>query len=745
MPTTTISSAVSGVCASPDHLLETLLADCRASLAQCNEQLVRKAFYFCVEAHRESLRASGEPYYTHPVEVARIVAREIALDDISVAAALLHDVLEDSEFTYQDLQAEFGSTIADIVESVTKIADLVESRTITEAETYRKLLLSLIRDVRAILVKLADRLHNMRTIGALPPERQARIARETLDIYVPFAHRLGLANLKWELEDLAFKVLNPESYAAIAKALQETRAEREAYIRRVIAPIEEHLHAHGLQFEITGRPKNLYSIHYKMVTRGKPLEEIYDLFAIRIILDTDDSSECYFAYGLITQLFTPIPERFKDFIAVPKKNGYRSLHTTIIGPEGRPVEIQIRTRAMHEVAERGVAAHFRYKAEQGALPAWKDDPELEEWIQWVRELFEKRSREEAAAELLESFRLNLYQDEIYVFTPKGELKRLPKGATPLDFAFAIHTEIGHHCIGAKVNGRIVPLDYRLQTGDQVEILTSKHQAPSRDWEQIVVTHKAKSYIRRYLNEQKRLKQQEGQQALEKRLRKARITVREEDLERVAHLLKYENRAALYYAIGTGAVAPELVVTLLQQRHRDGSMAEESAKPSPAEQATELAQHSSTGIELLGTPTGNTPLLYSYARCCNPIPGDDIVGVITLGSGIRVHRRSCRNVQEFLASNHPRLVQVRWGNVGDEEFLTALRITGDDRPGMLHDITKAIVACDRTNIRSVNIDSYGGIFEGIFTLYVRNTEHLERLIEKLRRIRGVRTVTRPDSF
>jgi len=719
-------------------LLESLLADCRAALPKCDEQLIRKAFDFCVDAHRESVRASGEPYYTHPVEVARIVAREIALDDISVAAALLHDVIEDTEFTVQDIQAEFGTTIADIVDSVTKIADIVENRTITEAETYRKLLLSLIRDVRAILIKLADRLHNMRTIDALPPERRHRIARETLDIYAPFAHRLGLANLKWELEDLAFKVLNPSAYLLVAKALQETRAEREAYIQRVIAPIEQHLRAHGLRFEITGRPKNLYSIYQKMLTRGKALEEIYDLFAIRIILETDDSNECYFAYGLVTQLYTPIPERFKDFIAVPKKNGYRSLHTTVIGPEGRPVEIQIRTRAMHEIAERGVAAHFRYKAEQGVSPAWNDDPELEEWIQWVRELFEKRSREEAAQEFLESFRLNLYQDEIYVFTPKGELKRLPKGATPLDFAFAIHTEIGHHCIGAKVNGRIVPLDYKLQTGDQVEILTSKHQAPSRDWEQIVVTHKAKSYIRRYLNEQKRLKQHEGQQLLEKRLRKLNLTIAPEELDRIAHALKYENRSALFYALGTGAISPEFVIDLLQTK---SARAPENAPLPSAEQITEVARRHSTGIELLDTPTDGTPLLYSYARCCNPIPGDEIVGIITIGSGIRVHRRSCPNVQELLAANHPRLVQLRWGNVGEEQFLTALRITGDDRPGMLHNITKAILSCERTNIRSVNIDSYGGIFEGIFTLYVRNTEQLERIIEKLRRIRGIHTVTR----
>jgi RelA/SpoT family (p)ppGpp synthetase len=723
------------------HLLEELLRECRQHLSNPNEHLLRKAFDFCVEAHKDSFRASGEPYWTHPVEVARIVARDISLDDISVAAALLHDVVEDTPFTLADIQAEFGATIAEIVDGVTKIAGIVENRQITEAETYRKLLLSLIRDVRVILVKLADRLHNMRTLAALPPERREAIARETLAIYAPFAYRLGLANLKWELEDLAFKYLHPEAYEQLRNALRQTRAEREAYIQRVIAPIREHLQRHGLRCEITGRPKNLYSIYQKMLTRGKPLEEIYDLFAIRIILDTDDSSECYLAYGLVTQLFTPIPERFKDYIAVPKKNGYRSLHTTVIGPEGKPVEIQIRTRAMHEIAERGVAAHFRYKAEHGALP-WKEDPELEEWITWVRELFEKRPREEAAQELLESFRLNLYQDEIYVFTPKGELKRLPKGATPLDFAFAIHSEIGHHCIGAKVNGRIVPLNYRLQTGDQVEILTSKQQAPSRDWEQMVVTHKAKTYIRRYLNEQKRLKQQEGQQLLEKRLRKLHLTVREEELERIAHALRYENRAALFYALGTGELSVDAVIAQLRPNGAPAP-AEESSLPS-AEQVAEAARQHSSGILLVGMDGRPIQVLYSYARCCNPIPGDDIVGIVTVGSGLRVHRQSCPNVQEVLRSNHPRVLQLRWGDTNNEHFLAALRVTGDDRPGMLRDITKAIAACDRTNIRSVNIDAYGGTFEGIFTLYVRDTEHLARIIDKVRKIRGVRTVERFES-
>ena len=404
-----------------------------------------------------------------------IVAKELPLDDISVASALLHDIVEDTSFTIEDIQAEFGDKIARIVDGLTKITGIFESdnRNVVEAENYRKLLIALSTDVRVILVKFADRLHNMRTLEYLPEHKRKRIAKETLEIYAPLAHRFGLGQIKWELEDLAFKYLNPEAYEDIARRVAQTRKQREEYIKEFAKPIEKALAERGFKFEINGRPKHLYSIYNKMIKRGKTFEEIYDLFAVRIILDTDDKNLCWTVYGIVTDIYRPVPERFKDYITNPKLNGYRSIHTTVIGPGGRMVEVQIRTRAMHEIAEKGLAAHWKYKEN-----ITETDKQFEQWVKWVRDILENQTD---MSEFVEDLKLNLYQDEIYVFTPKGDLKVLPRGATPVDFAFEIHTEIGLRCIGAKVNGRIVPLDYKLKTGDQVEIITGKHRQPSRDW------------------------------------------------------------------------------------------------------------------------------------------------------------------------------------------------------------------------------------------------------------------------
>ncbi|MBI4418875.1 MAG: bifunctional (p)ppGpp synthetase/guanosine-3',5'-bis(diphosphate) 3'-pyrophosphohydrolase, partial [Ignavibacteriales bacterium] len=436
--------------------LDELLAVCRANLRSVNEDLIRGAFMMSMEAHKHDLRASGEPYFHHPYEVAMVVAREIPLDDVSVAAALLHDVVEDTRIDLDDIKAEFGESVADIVDGATKISDIFRSHEVTQAENYRKLLLSMVNDIRVILIKFADRLHNMRTLEYLPADKQERLARETLDIYAPFAHRFGLAKIKWELEDLSFKHLHRAEYEEIARQLKSRRREREHYIRKFLIPIEKRLKTEGIVYEVEGRPKHLYSIYQKMVKRNKPLDEIYDLFAVRFVLDTNDNNDCFLVYGVISELYKPIPERFKDYISLPKKNGYQSLHTTVVGPEGKLVEIQVRTKAMHEIAEKGVAAHWMYKESKSSL-----DKELEGWISWVREIFEQKT-EETPRELMESFKLNLYQDEIYVFTPKGDLRILPRNATPLDFAFEIHSNVGFHCIGAKVNGRIVPLNSLLR-------------------------------------------------------------------------------------------------------------------------------------------------------------------------------------------------------------------------------------------------------------------------------------------
>ncbi|MBU3742514.1 MAG: bifunctional (p)ppGpp synthetase/guanosine-3',5'-bis(diphosphate) 3'-pyrophosphohydrolase [Candidatus Kapabacteria bacterium] len=718
-----------------------LIAEGRKYLVKFDEDLVEKAFRFCVEAHKHDVRASGEPYYTHPAQVAHIVMREIPLDDISVVAALLHDVVEDTQVSVRDIRAEYGSEVAEIVDGATKISDVFKSREITQAESYRKLLLSLVKDVRVMLIKFADRLHNMRTIESLPPERQERMARETLDIYAPFAHRFGLGSIKWELEDLSFKVLQRTIYDDIKRQLNSTREEREDYIEKFSKPIAERLNEHGIAFEINGRPKHLYSIYTKTVLRNKTLDELYDLFAIRVIIDTNDNNDCFFVYGLISEIYTPVPERFKNFISVPKKNGYQSLHTTVIGTDGKRVEVQIRTRAMHDYAERGVAAHFRYKAQSGATASWIDSKDLEEWATWVRDIFESAG-DEAPKQLMESFRLNLYQDEIYVFTPKGDLRILPRGATPIDFAFDIHSAVGARCVGAKVNGRIVPLHHHLDTGDQVEILTSRNQTPHRDWERHVVTHKAKTHIRRILNEERRRHVAEGRDIWQKRAKKVGLHINEDDLERLAYQLKYESRSDFYLALGTGSLSSEQASTMILELMRPGHEHEAAHEPpTSTDEHRDAARERAEGIYIVGDNIPTTKVLFTYAHCCNPVPGDEIIGVVTIGSGIRVHRANCHNVSDIGDKIKDRLIDVRWSKHQRGEFFAGIKITGDDRPGMLNDITSAVNSINNTNIRSLTIDAYDSIFEGNLTVYVDDIGHLQRIFDKLYHIKGVRSVER----
>ncbi|MDZ4745334.1 MAG: bifunctional (p)ppGpp synthetase/guanosine-3',5'-bis(diphosphate) 3'-pyrophosphohydrolase [bacterium] len=733
-----------------DHTLGTdqeadlalLLREGKSHLARFNADMVTRAFRFCVEAHKQDVRASGEPYYTHPLQVALIVIREIPLDDVSVAAALLHDVVEDTTYSLKDVREEFGAEVAEIVDGATKISDVFESREITQAENYRKLLLSLVNDVRVILVKFADRLHNMRTIDVLPRERQERMARETMEIYAPFAHRFGLGNIKWELEDLSFKVLNHSAYDDIKRQLSSTREEREDFIDRFAKPIADRLVEHSLKYEISGRPKHLYSIYKKMVTQGKTLDELYDLLAVRIILETADNNDCFLAYGIVSEIYTPVPERFKNYISVPKKNGYQSIHTTVISNDGKRVEVQIRTRAMHEFAERGVAAHFRYKVQSGATASWIDSKDLEEWASWVRDVFENVG-EDAASQLLESFKLNLYQDEIYIFTPKGDLRILPKGATPIDFAFDIHSQVGARCIGAKVNGRIVPLDHTLKTGDQVEILTSKNQTPNRDWERIAITHKAKTHIRRILNEDRRARVAEGKEIWDKRAKKVNIHLNEDDLEKILLQMKYDSRQEFYFALGTGTLTPEAASDQILERVQPKG-APEAPLPHTDfgfEQYSGQTRENANGIYIVGEGISSAKVMFSYARCCNPVPGDPIVGIVTIGSGIKVHRVSCQNIADLQDKLRARLVELEWSKKRKGEFLAAVKITGDDRPGMLNDITSAVISINNTNIRGVNIDAYDSMFEGILTVYVQDLAHLDRVFDKIRRIKGVSTVER----
>jgi RelA/SpoT family (p)ppGpp synthetase len=575
----------------------------------------------------------------------------------------------------------------------------------------------------------------MRTLEYLPPDKQKRMAKETLDIYAPFAHRFGLANTKWELEDLAFKYLYRESYEAIARDIKSRRREREHYINKFAAPIEKRLKDEGFKFEISGRPKHLYSIYNKMIRRNKPLDEIYDLFAIRIILDTEDNNDCFRVYGLVSDIYIPNPDRFKNYISVPKKNGYQSIHTTVVGPEGKMVEVQIRTRAMHEVAERGVAAHWMYK-ENAAV-----DEELQNWVNWVREIFENAAEGQIPAQqLMESFKLNLYQDEIYLFTPKGELKILPKGSTPIDFAYDIHSKVGDHCLAAKVNGRIVPLDTALRSGDQVEILTSKNQTPNVDWEKFAVTHKAKSRVRRWIKEEQRKAIDEGKEIWEKRVKRAKLSINDDDLERFLREKKLENTSAFYLGIRQGKVEPDEIIAMIvdEQKHPAAVVTEEGKIDGLFNRFISSARGIASGIVLNGS---HDNYLHSYAKCCHPIPGDEVVGFVTTGEGVKIHRRTCKNIRLMLQMQSDRIVDVNWPADDMTMFVAGIKTSGDDRPGLLNDVTHAVSTTLDTNIRSVNIDSHDSFFDGTFIVYVRNTDHLERILEKVRKVKGVKRAER----
>jgi len=704
-----------------NELLEDLLNTCRKHLREVDEDLVRKGFKVAFEAHKNDYRASGEPYFLHPLAVAKIVAEEISIDDVSVVAALLHDVVEDTAMSIEFIKKEFGETVAEIVNGVTKIGGIFKGQEINQAENYRKLLLSMVNDLRVILVKFADRLHNMRTLDYVRPEKQRRIARETLEIYAPFANRFGLGKIKWELEDLSFKYLNREAYNELASRVREKREEREKYIAEFIKPIKAKLEEEGLKFEISGRAKHLYSIYRKMIKRNTTFENIYDLLAIRIIIEDDNPNVCYYVLGIINQMYRPLPDRFKDYIAIPKKNNYQSLHNTVLNHDGRMVEIQIRTRKMHEIAERGVAAHWKYKE-----AAFTSDKEMEEWVNWIRDVFENASKDEATREILASFQMNLYQDEIYVFTPKGDLLRLPAASTPVDFAYAIHSKIGEMCIGAKVNGKIVPLNSQLRSGDVVEIITSKNQRPNENWLQFVKTHKAKNQIRRFINRQDEEIVQHGKKLWEKKIKKMKLSFSDEDLQKLSNKLHYESLRHFFRAIGRGEI--DLDEVLKSSRSEE----ERTAEPE-FNKFTDAARQVAGGVVIEGEHKG---FVYHYANCCNPIPGDQIIGYVTIGHGVTIHRKDCRNLINLAKKSPERLIPVEWPKQRENNFIAAIALRGEDNPGILKDISNSITNYKDTNIHSINIKTEDGFFSGFLSVFVNNLEHLNHLIARLKKVKGV---------
>ncbi len=725
-----------------EERLSELIAVCHENLPSVDEERIRRAFRISYWAHRNDRRHSGEMYIAHPLEVALIVAKEIAIDDVSVVAALLHDVVEDTEISLDFIRDEFGSTIANIIDGLTKISGVFTSRALGQAENVRKLMLSMATDVRVILVKFADRLHNMQTIEAVSRHKQIKTASETLDLFGPLAHRFGLFAIKNQLEDLALQVLHPDEYAAIVERLQDSSDARERYVNSFIEPLSERLKQDGFQFDIYGRPKNICSIYRKMTRQGKPIDEIYDLFAIRIVLNTEGrkgKEDCWRVYSIITDLYKPLPERFRDFISVPKSNGYQSLHTTVLGPDGRRVEVQIRTREMHDIAERGLAAHWKYKEKPTHA-----DSQMDHFLSWVRELLET-PRAEQATEFLEEFRLNLYDQEIYVFTPGGDLKTLPSNATPVDFAFQVHTEVGFHCIGAKVNGKMVPLSYQLKSGDQVEVITSKKQTPNPDWMKFVVTHKARSRIRHWINEKRRKAADHGREIWRKKARRANIEISESDLQQYASRLKFPNQQQMFFEIGSGLFDVAELISLIKKG--DAGQAEAG----PAERDTEALRlqyesfldtaKSASKPALMIDGELHTDIVTKYAPCCNPIPGDEVFGYLSRAGSIRIHRINCRNAPDLLINHPERVVPVEWSRQKDVQFVTALRIVGEDRVGIVSDITTVISKNLSTNIRSITVDSEDGVFEGTIVMYVSDLAHLHRLIKRVKRIDGIHGVYR----
>lgn len=709
-------------------MLSDLLAVCHKNLSNVNDDLITKAFKFALEAHKHDLRASGEPYIYHPYEVAMIVVEEFPLDDITVVATLLHDVVEDTDFDLNLMMKEFGKEVTEIVDGVTKISGIFKGQDITKAENYRKMLLSMVKDVRVILVKFADRLHNMRTLEFVSPDKQKRIAQETLEIYAPFANRFGLARVKWELEDLSFKYLNRELYEDLVGKVKSSRKERETYIKKFSDPLRKKLDEYKLKYEMGGRPKHFYSIYRKMMKRGKPIEEIYDLFALRIVLDTENPNDCYTTLGIVNQMYISVPDRFKDYISIPKNNNYQSIHTTVVGQEGRLVEVQIRTKKMHEIAERGLAAHWKYKEDKTTT-----DKDLETWLNWIRDIFEGAGKDEARKEILEDFKLNLYQDEIYVFTPKGELRRLPIESTPVDFAFEIHSNVGYQCIGAKINGKIVPLDTPLHSGDQIEIITSKNQHPNKNWLKFVKTQKAKSAIRKWLNKEDEKIVKSGKEIWTKKLKKLKLSFSTSDVSKIARKYKFENNSKFFHAIAQGNVNLDQI--LLSTENKAG---EDQEKILAFDQFADIARKDAGEILVDGKSSG---IMYSYAKCCNPIPGDPVIGYITIGEGVKIHRKTCNNLINLSKIDADKLVSVQWPGTDGTLFVAGLTMKGEDSPGILNDIAHTIVSYKSTNIKSININTNDSTFEGSVTVYVGNLEHLNNLIDRLKKLKGVYKVER----
>ncbi len=702
-------------------------------------ELVRKAFKVAVDAHDGTRRKSGEPYILHPIAVAQIVSEEFNLDHTSIACALMHDVVEDSDFTLDQMEKNFNSDVARIIDGLTKIKGVTSNTSMVkaQAENLKKILLTLSDDVRVILIKIADRLHNMRTMKSMPERKQVRISSETLYLYAPLAHRLGLYKIKTELEDLSLKYTNRELYGDIAKKLAATKRDRDKYIKDFINPLKAKLEEGGLKdFKIYGRPKSIHSIWNKMKKKKVEFEEIYDLFAIRIVIDAPENkekSECWKAYSIITDIYKPQPDRLRDWISNPKSNGYESLHTTVLGPKGRWVEVQIRSKRMDEIAEKGVAAHWRYKGQKGG-----GNDLLEVWLEQVRDYLQDPAAN--PLEFLSDFRQNLYESDIYVFTPTGELKNMRGGSTILDFAFSIHTELGAKCIGGKINNKLYPISHKLKNGDQVHVLTSTKQKPNEDWLSFAVTTKARARIKSYLNEAMRLEADNGKMILERKLRQLKAELSKDLTEQLASHFKQGNSLNFLYNISVGKFDLNELKKVTIVNNKIENLVERKARPIEEESyGEEMAQ--GADLMLFG---GLNNVEYSLAKCCNPRQGDKVFGFITINKGIKVHLDNCPNALDMKTKYPYRVVSTIWGRQDKVAFLTGLRITGIDDVGLINRLTNVVSNQMNIDMRSISFDTVDGVFEGLIKVYVANNSELKKLIIAVKAIEGVHDVRRIET-
>ena len=717
-----------------------LLKELKPKLKPGDKELLRTAFEIAAEAHKTMRRKSGEPYILHPLAVARICVEEIGLGVRSTICALLHDTVEDTDITLQDIQREFGVEITKIVDGLTKISTVMDTNTSQQAENFKKILLTLTDDPRVILIKLADRLHNMRTMDSMKREKQLKISSETVYVYAPLAHRMGLYGIKTEMEDLAMKYLEPDTYKYIAQKLNDTKRERTRFINDFIRPLKDKLEKADFNFEIHGRPKSIHSIWNKMKKKGVSFEEVYDLFAIRIIVDSPTEKEkedCWKVYSMITDEYNPSPERLRDWLSNPKSNGYEALHTTVMGPQGKWVEVQIRTKRMNEIAEKGLAAHWKYK--EGAT----DESRFDKWFSQIREALS--SQDSNSLDFLQDFKTSFLAEEIYVYTPKGDIKMLPIGATALDFAFGVHTAVGSRCIGAKVNHKLVPIGHKLRSGDQIEIITSAKQKPSQEWLNLVVTSKAKQKIKDTLKEEKRKVAEDGKYILQKKLEAIGGMMTQHNIEELATFYKLNSSLDLLYDIAIKKID-------LKELKEFTASGDRLFPPKPVK--TEVEEKTDTDhtaraynkkdAELIIFGESSDRIMYTLANCCKPIPGDDVFGFVTTGEGLKIHRTNCPNAARLMSNFGHRVVKTKWAKNKEISFLTGLKIVGLDDVGVIHKITNLISGEMKFNISAMTIEAKDGIFMGNLKIFVHDKDELDELCNQLLALPGIEKVERYDT-